>query len=393
MLPGFKSWWAGAPIAGVAALVCRLLARANWCLVAWLTSKRSTRPNLFHYATKELSQDAVICWLIDWAGQGKCLDPGHEELRRCGLRFVNAMLNHKRDVRTAVKLGTVIETRVCRQELGIDVLARIDNKRVLLIEDKTDTKEHGEQLSNYYKAVVEGRTQFGEVLERDVYAIYLKTGNQSLHDDRGIEDKNYKVFNRRDVLSILNDYKGRDAILMNFRQYLQGWEDETNRYMEWAKDAHHQSQLAWEGLYRQLETDLDNGTRRPMGWRYVNNRSGGFLGFWWWPSKNDELYLQIERDPRSKRAKLCFKVNAEEKDEEEQERLKCHWHNRVMGAGGNRVVRPRVMRKGQHMTVALWKDDWMAFGERDKLDVPRTIDHLEQAESVLQAAIRSGPSR
>ena len=26
-------------------------------------------PNLFHYATKELSQDAMICWLIDWAGR------------------------------------------------------------------------------------------------------------------------------------------------------------------------------------------------------------------------------------------------------------------------------------------------------------------------------------
>jgi hypothetical protein len=24
-------------------------------------------PNLFHYATSELSQDAFICWLLDWA--------------------------------------------------------------------------------------------------------------------------------------------------------------------------------------------------------------------------------------------------------------------------------------------------------------------------------------
>ena len=25
------------------------------------------RPNLFHYATSELSQDAFICWLAAWA--------------------------------------------------------------------------------------------------------------------------------------------------------------------------------------------------------------------------------------------------------------------------------------------------------------------------------------
>ena len=24
-------------------------------------------PNLFNYATKELSQDAMICWIIAWA--------------------------------------------------------------------------------------------------------------------------------------------------------------------------------------------------------------------------------------------------------------------------------------------------------------------------------------
>ena len=29
---------------------------------------RYARPNLFRYATKELWQDAVICWLIDRAG-------------------------------------------------------------------------------------------------------------------------------------------------------------------------------------------------------------------------------------------------------------------------------------------------------------------------------------
>ena len=55
----------------------------------------SNAPNLFHYATKELSQDAMICWLIKWAGQGKGAGPEQEELRRCGSRFVSALLNHK----------------------------------------------------------------------------------------------------------------------------------------------------------------------------------------------------------------------------------------------------------------------------------------------------------
>ena len=46
------------------------------------------KPNIFKYATKELSQDAVICWLIEWSSyEGQ----GHEKLRECGQQFVKAL--------------------------------------------------------------------------------------------------------------------------------------------------------------------------------------------------------------------------------------------------------------------------------------------------------------
>ena len=120
----------------------------------------SNDPNLFHYATKELSQDAMICWLIAWAAQGKGTGPEQEELRRCGLRFVSALLNHNRDDKDPIKLEEDVETEIHPQDRRIDVLARINRKHVLLIEDKTVTKDHSEQLSRYYDDVVKGGTQF-----------------------------------------------------------------------------------------------------------------------------------------------------------------------------------------------------------------------------------------
>ena len=30
-------------------------------------NNNSTEPNIFHFATKELSQDAFLCWLLSWA--------------------------------------------------------------------------------------------------------------------------------------------------------------------------------------------------------------------------------------------------------------------------------------------------------------------------------------
>ena len=42
-------------------------------------------PNIFYYATKELSQDAVICWLVS------CASEATGSLRECGLAFVRTL--------------------------------------------------------------------------------------------------------------------------------------------------------------------------------------------------------------------------------------------------------------------------------------------------------------
>ena len=350
----------------------------------------SNAPNLFKYATKELSQDAMICWLIAWAGQWKGAGSEQEELRRCGLKFVSALLNHKRDGKNPIELEDVFKTDILQQERSIDVLARINDRHVLLIEDKTDTKDRGKQLSRYYDEVMEGRTKFGEVLERHFHPVYLKTGNQALADDRRIEQtEKYKVFNRADFLNVLNVYEGSNSILVDFRQHLRKWEVQTNSYAEWTKDKPRQSWWAWEGFYRRLEGELDTSTRRDLGWGYVNNPAGGFLGFWWWPSSKDEIYLQIEGGPGPE-AKLCFKVAAEGKTSEEKNDLKWHWHERVRATGKQQVVKPDVMRKGNYMTVAWWKDDWMAFNKNDNLDISGTVENLRQAEAVLKTASASG---
>ena len=40
------------------------------------------------------------------------------------------------------------------------------------------------------------------------------------------------------------------------------------------------------------------------------------------------------------------------------------------------------------MTVALWQEEWMAFGQDDKLDMSRTVENLKRAEEVLAIANR-----
>ena len=47
--------------------------------------------NLFNYATKELSQDAITCWLIEWAG-AQVENESEQKLRKVGHAFVDALL-------------------------------------------------------------------------------------------------------------------------------------------------------------------------------------------------------------------------------------------------------------------------------------------------------------
>jgi hypothetical protein len=45
------------------------------------------RPNLFHHATSELSQDAVLCWLLSWTKPEHSAD--RPDLHQVGTDLLN----------------------------------------------------------------------------------------------------------------------------------------------------------------------------------------------------------------------------------------------------------------------------------------------------------------
>ena len=208
------------------------------------------KPNLFDYATKELSQDAVICWLLAWAGAAAAKQP-ERELRRCGRSLVQALFS-KWDDWGEVELATEMRVEVLQQEHNIDVLARVDDRHVLLIEDKTDTGAHDDQLAKYRGLLVEGKTAFGNVDEDDLYPIYCKTGNHSLWDRRHAEEHGYRVFDRNDFLGVLEEYRGGNEILLDFRRHLERWDRDSASFRRWTVDGARTTR-GWQGFYRWIE--------------------------------------------------------------------------------------------------------------------------------------------
>ena len=89
--------------------------------------------------------------------------------------------------------------------------------------------------------------------------MYLKTGNQSLAEDADIENTGYKVFYREDLLAVLNGYQGTHPIVTDFRDHIQGFEDDFNSFDNWRHGGGREkwTRAGWEGFYRRL--DLPSG--------------------------------------------------------------------------------------------------------------------------------------
>ena len=222
-----------------------------------------TPPNLFNYATSELSQDAFLLWLLDWANPD--YKDADEQLNAAAQEFVRFLLDkNKNDLQ--------IESVKCYKQLkNIDVLAIVkivNNVFAILIEDKTDTSEHDNQLTNYTQWFEnEGKKILNIENKPELHCIYYKTGNESYYYLNKLEKKYknnhsnvaFKILLRSDILNVLKEVfpSSLNPIFIDYVNHLQKIENLTNSYQtepagEWKEEA-------WQGFYMELEKQLEMG--------------------------------------------------------------------------------------------------------------------------------------
>lgn len=181
------------------------------------------RPNLFRYATRELSQDAFICWLLSWADDVNRENDG--ALYQTGVTFVNRLLA-THEVEPPPNYWRV---DVDRQVGGIDVVAQLNDDIVLIVEDKIDASEHSDQLARYLKAAQRRFTG------RTIVPVYFKMGEQLCFS--AVEAAGWKCFLRRMMLNVLaSAYRlgARSDILNDYHERLmeldrRHWNNEVRR--------------------------------------------------------------------------------------------------------------------------------------------------------------------
>ena len=185
-----------------------------------MTNNKPKTNNLFNFATSELSQDAFFCWSLNWLAVKEDTD---DPYYKYGKAMLDLFLGeNKKDIYKEVK--------ALKQFNRIDVLVLFkdnqDNQYALIIEDKTNTSEHNEQIENY-------KNQLNDALSKDenigyknlpgnqIYTAYVKTGIMYT-DDKYKNDGSTVIIDIKKLNGVISNFQDlcKNVILTDYYNYL-----------------------------------------------------------------------------------------------------------------------------------------------------------------------------
>ena len=117
--------------------------------------KKAIRNSLFSFATSELSQDAFICWCLNWFN-----DASKPVLQEMAKKIIFKLTNVEEFF-----VEKIVSVDIFRQfsrkvkvdnksiHVKIDVLVIVNNDIAVIIEDKTYSNEHDQQIERYKKGL------------------------------------------------------------------------------------------------------------------------------------------------------------------------------------------------------------------------------------------------
>lgn len=174
----------------------------------------SSLPNIFDWATSELSQDAFLCWLVAHAGASE-----RPDLQHVARAFIAWLWNRAHPERPCEAASVALVTAPRKQQAHTDIFfsARINGAVVpFLIEDKCDTSHHREQLTRYAAWLSTQKLQQGA---SDDVKVYYKTGHH-FEEDRAAVQHGYVVVGLEDIVTFFDGQTATSEVLADYRGYI-----------------------------------------------------------------------------------------------------------------------------------------------------------------------------
>lgn len=265
--------------------------------------------NIFKFATKELSQDAFLCWLMNG------INTKDEKSKKLAKEFIKLIVNKTKNDKLKKYINSEeYKVEIKQQYKNIDILL-ILGEYYIIIEDKIKMREHGNQISKYEYSLIESG-----IKQDNIFTCYYK-----IYDEYNINNKSVSsVITRKDMLNFLKSFNLDNMYLKHYYEYLKEIEkfslkrdivsakieDEKSNILKKPQDA------IYTSFYSTLE--MKDKPEDIVGWNYADNKSGGT---WWYASKkfnnvisNDFDYIYVEIDLKEDRNKIVIKLAKKEKE-------------------------------------------------------------------------------
>lgn len=185
-----------------------------------MTDSTKKTNNLFDFATSELSQDAFLCWSLNWLG---VKEDTEDPYYKYGKAMLDLFLGE-------YKKDTYKEVKVLKQFNKIDVLVLFkdnnDNQYALIIEDKTNTSEHNEQIKKYKEQLNDELSKrhdikYRNLAENQIYSTYVKTGIMYT-DDKFKANESTVIIDINNLHDVISKHVGlcKSDIILDYYEYL-----------------------------------------------------------------------------------------------------------------------------------------------------------------------------
>lgn len=190
------------------------------------------RPNIFKYATKELSQDAMICWFLE------CLNSENEEYRQLGLNFVRFIFNDNEIKDAKLFNNSLPKTQHEKIDVYAEILINNNILHPVIFEDKTNTYLHSDQMYKYIEKInnemtsKDGQNRFSGYTTGNILYVYFKTGFASEWERNDINNKknviiksipkvSFKEIYLKEMFDFLESIQTNDLLFKDYKNYLE----------------------------------------------------------------------------------------------------------------------------------------------------------------------------
>ena len=233
--------------------------------------------NIFDYATKELSQDAFICWLASWINHKN----ENQDLYNVAYNFFKFIFDNNENTKKKnmnISDLQIIENGISRQEKHCDILIKLNNGYYIIIEDKISSKGHnsgktGENQLKVYKKNI--KDQYDIEDENKIITVFYKI----LDYDKKFEIGEVKIA-REDILKEIMDKDIDNDIYMNYKNRLKKLQKSIENIKkipikDWQKDYPELIYYLYENekLFKQIN---ERGERES----YISNTGGSIYINW-----------------------------------------------------------------------------------------------------------------